>query len=86
MGIEIPRCSGHPGSSAVAERPRPSFVIFRISKIPSPGGKGYWDVGPEQFLPYKDVFWNYLPLESGEYERVLERPFYSVFRKKQLVK
>ncbi|MGE4132946.1 MAG: hypothetical protein AB7F86_14995 [Bdellovibrionales bacterium] len=44
-------------------------------------GKAY-SVDPSQYLPYKDVFWDYLPTESGAYTQVLNRDSYSIFIKK----
>ena len=54
-------------------------VIFRFNYYLI-DGKKHW-VTPEQFKPYEDVFWDYLPREA-EYTEVLKRDAYSVFRRK----
>jgi hypothetical protein len=39
---------------------------------------------PDQFKPYVDVFWNYLPSEA-EYTVFRDRDSYTVFKKKSLL-
>lgn len=56
-------------------------VIFRFNYFSDNGRKV--PVTPEQFKPYEDVFWDYLPKEA-EYGEVIRRDSYSVFKKKSL--
>jgi hypothetical protein len=57
-------------------------LIFRFDYFMLDGRK--WNVHPSQYEPYKDVFWHYLPEESGEYVLFRQRDRYSVFKKKGL--
>jgi len=54
-------------------------LIFRFNYFIVNGKKV--SVHPDQFQPYEDSFWHYLPEESHEYELLRKRDAYSVFRK-----
>jgi hypothetical protein len=57
-------------------------VIFRF-KYYSDNGRNV-SMTPDQFKPYVDVFWNYLPSEA-EYTVFRDRDSYTVFKKKSLL-
>ncbi len=59
-------------------------VIFRFTKHMTVVENVWDDSDPKRFLPYEDVFWHYLPEESGDYTRVVERFNYSVYKRKGL--
>ncbi len=61
---------------------RPDLIVrFKYFEI----GGNKISVHPDQYPPqYKDVFWNYLPEESGEYSLILDRDSYSIFKRNVL--
>jgi hypothetical protein len=58
-------------------------VIVRFNFFMVEGTKN--SVHPDQYLPYQDVFWRYLPEESHEYTPIKEREAYSIFRRNSSV-
>jgi hypothetical protein len=58
-------------------------VVFRFNQHQT--AEGSYDATPTKYLPTKDVFWYYLPDETGDYREVIHRPYYSVYKKKTLL-
>lgn len=56
-------------------------LIFRFNWFPIEGKQE--SVHPDKFKPHHDVFWRFLPEESGLYEKVLDRGSYEVFKRKR---
>jgi hypothetical protein len=60
-------------------------IIFRFNAHPSENGP--INHRPDRWPGVKDVFWYFLPEETGEYVKILQRdPYYEVYRRKTVPK